>query len=52
MLQYGMTMQVIQQNPARDVIVPRKQPNIEKQVRSFFRTCSYYNPRYASSGIN
>lgn len=34
-LQYGVTLQVIQHNPARDVIVPRKQQNKEKKVKFF-----------------
>lgn len=34
-LQYGVTMQVIQNNPARDVIVPRKQQNKEHKVKFF-----------------
>lgn len=34
-LQYGVTMQVIQHNPARDVIVPRKQQNKEKKIKFF-----------------
>lgn len=34
-LQHGVTMQAIQQNPARDVIVPRKQQNKETKVKYF-----------------
>lgn len=34
-LQYGVTMQVIQHNPARDVIIPRKQQNKENKVKFF-----------------
>ncbi|MCK1257334.1 site-specific integrase [Streptococcus uberis] len=34
-LQYGVTMQVIQYNPARDVIIPRKQQNKEHKVKFF-----------------
>ena len=34
-LQYGVTMQVIQHNPARDVIIPRKQRNKENKVKFF-----------------
>lgn len=34
-LQYGVTMQVIQHNPARDVIIPRKQQNKEHKVKFF-----------------
>lgn len=34
-LQYGVTMQAITHNPARDVIVPRKQQNKEKKVKYF-----------------
>lgn len=34
-LQYGVTMQAITHNPARDVIVPRKQQNKEKKVKFF-----------------
>lgn len=34
-LQYGVTMQVIQHNPARDVIVPRKRQNKEKKIKFF-----------------
>lgn len=34
-LQYGVTMQLLQQNPARDVIVPRKQQNKEQKVKFF-----------------
>lgn len=34
-LQYGVTMQAIQHNPARDVIVPRKQQNKEQKVKFF-----------------
>ncbi|MGT2667076.1 tyrosine-type recombinase/integrase [Streptococcus rifensis] len=34
-LQYGVTMQVIQHNPARDVIVPRKQRQKEDKIKYF-----------------
>ena len=34
-LQYGVTMQVIHHNPARDVIIPRKQQNKEHKVKFF-----------------
>ncbi|MGT2896173.1 integrase/recombinase [Streptococcus satellite phage Javan176] len=34
-LQYGVTMQLIPHNPARDVIVPRKQQNKEQKVKFF-----------------
>ena len=34
-LQYGVTMQVIQHNPASDVIIPRKQQNKEHKVKFF-----------------
>ena len=34
-LQYGVTMQVIQHNPARDVIIPRKQQAKEQKIRFF-----------------
>ena len=34
-LQYGVTMQVIRHNPARDVIIPRKQQNKEHKVKFF-----------------
>ena len=34
-LQYGVTMQVIQHNPARDVIIPRKQQNKEHKIKFF-----------------
>ena len=34
-LQYGVTMQVIQHSPARDVIIPRKQQNKEHKVKFF-----------------
>lgn len=34
-LQYGVTMQAIQHNPARDVIIPRKQQNKEHKVKFF-----------------
>ena len=34
-LQYGVTMQVIQHNPARDVIIPRKQQNKDHKVKFF-----------------
>ena len=34
-LQYGVTMQAIQHNPARDVIIPRKQQNKENKVKFF-----------------
>ena len=34
-LQYGVTMQVIQHNPTRDVIIPRKQQNKEHKVKFF-----------------
>lgn len=34
-LQYGVTMQVIKHNPARDVIIPRKQQNKEHKVKFF-----------------
>ena len=34
-LQYGVTMQMIQHNPARDVIIPRKQQNKEHKVKFF-----------------
>ncbi|HEP1407525.1 TPA: tyrosine-type recombinase/integrase [Streptococcus pyogenes] len=34
-LQYGVTMQVIEHNPARDVIIPRKQNNKEHKVKLF-----------------
>lgn len=34
-LQYGVTMQVIEHNPARDVINPRKQNNKEHKVKFF-----------------
>lgn len=34
-LQYGVTMQVIQHNPAREVIIPRKQQNKENKVKFF-----------------
>lgn len=34
-LQYGVTMQVIKHNPARDVIIPRKQQNKENKVKFF-----------------
>ncbi len=34
-LQYGVTMQVIQHNPARDVIIPHKQQNKEHKVKFF-----------------
>ena len=34
-LQYGVTMQVIQHNPARNVIIPRKQQNKEHKVKFF-----------------
>lgn len=34
-LQYGVTMQVIQHNPARGVIVPRKRQNKEKKIKFF-----------------
>lgn len=34
-LQYGVTMQVIEHNPARDVIIPRKQNNKEHKVKFF-----------------
>ena len=34
-LQYGVTMQAIKHNPARDVIIPRKQQNKEHKVRFF-----------------
>ena len=34
-LQYGVTMQAIQHNPARDVIIPRKQQNKEQKVKFF-----------------
>lgn len=34
-LQYGVTMQVIQHNPARDVIILRKQQNKEHKVKFF-----------------
>lgn len=34
-LQYGVTMQVIQHNPARDIIIPRKQQNKEHKVKFF-----------------
>ena len=34
-LQYGVTMQAIQHNPARDVIIPRKQRNKEHKVKFF-----------------
>lgn len=34
-LQYGVTMQVIEHNPARDVIIPRKQNHKEHKVKFF-----------------
>ena len=34
-LQYGVTMQAIQHNPARDIIIPRKQQNKEHKVKFF-----------------
>ena len=34
-LHYGVTMQAIQHNPARDVIIPRKQQNKEHKVKFF-----------------
>ena len=34
-LQYGVTMQAIMHNPARDVIIPRKQQNKEHKVKFF-----------------
>ena len=34
-LQYGVTMQVIQHNPARDVMIPRKQQNKVHKVKFF-----------------
>ena len=34
-LQYGVTMQAIQHNPARDVIIPRKQQAKEQKIRFF-----------------
>lgn len=34
-LQYGVTMQIIEHNPARDVIIPRKQNNKEHKVKFF-----------------
>jgi len=34
-LQYGVTMQAIRHNPARDVIIPRKQQNKEHKVKFF-----------------
>lgn len=34
-LQYGVTMQVIQHNPARDVIIPRKKQNNEHKIKFF-----------------
>lgn len=34
-LQYGVTMQAIKHNPARDVIIPRKQQNKERKVKFF-----------------
>ena len=34
-LQYGVTMQAIKHNPARDVIIPRKQQNKEHKVKFF-----------------
>lgn len=34
-LQYGVTMQVIPHNPARDIIIPRKQQNKEHKVKFF-----------------
>ena len=34
-LQYGVTMQAIQHNPARDVIIPRKQQNKKHKVKFF-----------------
>lgn len=34
-LQYGVTMQLLQHNPARDVIAPRKQQNKEQKVKFF-----------------
>ena len=34
-LQYGVTMQAIKHNPARDVIIPRKQRNKEHKVKFF-----------------
>ena len=34
-LQYGVTMQAIQHNPARDVIIPRKQQNKEHKAKFF-----------------
>ena len=34
-LQYGVTMQAIQHNPARDFIIPRKQQNKEHKVKFF-----------------
>ena len=34
-LQYGVTMQAIKYNPARDVIIPRKQQNKEHKVKFF-----------------
>ena len=34
-LQYGVTMQAIQHNPARDVIIPRKQQNKDHKVKFF-----------------
>lgn len=34
-LQYGVTMQVIQHNPARDVIIPRKNQDKDKKIKFF-----------------
>lgn len=34
-LQYGVTMQVINNNPARDVVIPRKQQNKENKIKYF-----------------
>ncbi|TWS94557.1 site-specific integrase [Streptococcus sp. sy018] len=34
-LQYGVTMQIIQYNPARDVIIPRRQQNKEQKIKFF-----------------
>ena len=34
-LQYGVTMQVIQHNPARDIIIPRKNQTKEHKVKFF-----------------
>ncbi len=37
-LQYGVSLQVIQHNPARDVIVPRKQQKEKAKIKHFEKT--------------